>query len=210
MRPRKWRWRVFHVPKGVSYAIENSQWGTRIAYRLGFRWIDKDGHITKDGVRVLGHWGLIAKNQFVLPKWFVAKYGKRPRVKDVLWADLAELRTVKMSFHGPKRTFRFATLKAGMQLIAQLDMGIMIEQKGDEGWRLRTTWAGVRADAAAVGLRKYAMASLSTMTGARKAFAAAHEESVPTIVMPRGRIPITWKPNIDYYKSVWFGWNRNK
>lgn len=208
--PKRWKPRVWHIAHSIrwGYAIENGNWATRLAHRLGFFWIDKDSHITKDGVRVFGHWGLITKNGFVLPRWFVKKYGSRPRIKDVLWADLAQLRTRRIWFRGVRR-YRFVRMIDGFRAAHAVDTGVMVEQKGHPDYRKTETWEAVDADRKAAGMPHYRLAgaTLSTMEGAGAMLRACHSAGVMTIVMPRGPIPLSWKPYIDFYKGAWTSWD---
>jgi len=195
------------VPHGISYAVENGNWFTRFLKKIGIRWVDKDVHITKDGMRVCGHWGLIAKNGFVLPRWFRKKYGKRPRLKDVVWADLQRLRTARISFHGI-RTYRFVTLKDAMAVCAEIGMGIMVEQKGDVGWGKPETWDAVDQDRISVGLPKGKMvaATLPGMARAGIMLEATHAAGVPNMVIrAQDGVPRSWEPFMTWYrgKIVW-------
>lgn len=211
LAPKRWTHRVWHVRHGVSYAVENGNWATRLAHRLGVFWIDKDTHITKDGVRVFGHWGLITKNGFILPRWFIQKYGARPHIPDVLWVDLAKLRTKRILFMG-RRRYRFVRMDEGFKVAAQVHESVMVEQKGDPRYGVKETWDGVARDARAAGLKSWqvAGATLSTMAGAGAMLRACHAAGVQTIVLPRGPIPLSWKPYIDFYKGAWTHWDYGK
>lgn len=198
--PKRWWRRVWHVRKGLAYAVENSNWATWLAHKLGFHWIDKDLHVTKDGVPVFGHWGLIAKNGFLLPKWFITKYGKNPRIRDVYWADLQLLRTGRIL----GRRFRFATAENGMQRAAELDMGVMIEYKGDPVARTGAFWKKMQLLAGRAGLahNKRVVATLPTMKGGGEAMHAAHEVGERTMVIrAQDGVPRRWAPNLTFYRG---------
>jgi hypothetical protein len=201
--PKRWKWRVGHVPKGVSYAVQNSQRFTRILHRLGIRWVDKDCHITKDGEWVFGHWGLIAKNGFILPKWFRAKYGRRPKIKQVTWADLDRLQSEWITFRG-RRRYQFVKAEDGMRLIAQLDMGLMAEQKGDDAFGLLTFWQEADALRARAGLVKsrFVVATLPKMANARRCMQAAHGAAHQTMVIrAQDGVPRSWAPFLTWYRG---------
>jgi hypothetical protein len=202
--PQRWSRRVFHVPKGISYMVENSQWGTRIARALGFRWIDKDCHLTRDGVWVFGHWGLIAKNGIILPRWFRRKYGRRPKISDVTWADLALLQSTWLSFNSKRRKVRFVRAEDGLRLIHVLGMGCMAEQKGDEGFRHQEFWEDAEAMLARVGMpnNRLVVATLPTMRGAGAVLRAAHEAGRQTMVIrAQDGVPRSWAPYIDWHRG---------
>lgn len=200
---KRWRRLVGHVPKGVSYAVENSQWFSRLLHRLGVHWVDKDCHVTKDGVWVFGHWGLIAKNGFILPKWFVAKYGRRPRIKDVLWADLDKLQTEWITFRG-RRRYRFSTAEEGMRLLAELDMGLMAEQKGDEPFATEQFWLNAETIRRRAKLPKsrFVVASLPDMRNAGRCLRAAHAATHQTMVIrAQDGVPRSWAPFLTWYRG---------
>lgn len=202
--PKRWHRAMFHVPKGISYAVENSQWGTRVAKALGFWWIDKDCHVTRDGVWVFGHWGLITKNGFILPKWFRQKYGLRPRISDVDWADLARLQTGWISWRGKNRRYRFVRAENGLRLIAALGMGVMTEQKGDHPFRHPEFWTNAGLIMKSVGLpnHRLVVGTLPDMAGAGQVIQAAHTAGRETLVIrAENGVPRSWKPNMDWYRG---------
>lgn len=205
--PRRWSRRVFHVPKGISYMVENSQWGTRLAHRLGFHWIDKDCHVTADGVMVFGHWGLITKNGVILPRWFRAKYGRRPRIKDVTWADLALLQSTWMSWRG-RRRYRFVRAEDGLRLLHALGMGCMAEQKGDIGLTHVDFWVSVGRFLKSIGMKEshFVVATLPDMRHAGKVLHAAHAAGRQTMVIRASEgVPRSWAQDIDWHRGriVW-------
>lgn len=204
-RPRRWRRPMFHVPRGVSYAIENSQWGTRVAKALGFWWIDKDCHVTMDGVWVFGHWGLITKNGFILPKWFRSKYGLRPKISDVTWADLHQLQTGWTTWRGKTRRFRFVRAEDGLRLIAALRMGVMTEQKGNPAFRTTQFWINAGLIMKKVGLPNHSLVvgTLPGMAGAGRVLEAAHAVGRETMVIrAQDGVPKSWAPHMDWYRGA--------
>lgn len=203
LAPRPWKRRMFHVPKGISYAVENSKWGTWLAHKLGFHWIDKDFHVTKDGVAVFGHWGMIRKNGMLLPRWFIRKYGRNAKISDVYWDDLQKLHTGRIRFRG-RRRYRFMTVSMGFIQAAQLDMGIGMEYKGDQPARTVIFWLHIdrtRVDAGMSHDKLVAM-SLPDMRGAGEMFASADQAGVLTMVIRANEgVPRSWEQHLDFHRG---------
>lgn len=206
------RRRIFHVPKGVAYAIENSPAGIRIADRLGFRWIDLDAHVTADGVVVVGHWGLIQKDLFDLPPWFIRKYGHRPHVEDVSWADLRQLRTTPIRWRGQLRLrrYRYMSLARALELVADTKrLGIALEVKGSHAFRERSTFDAINIARINAGLprARFMVMTLSSLPGALARLRAAHHAGFATVVLPRGPKPAnyarTWAPYVMWRRGRW-------
>lgn len=196
--PRRWKRRMYHVRKGVAYIVENSQWATKLAHRLGFHWIDKDTHITKDGVAVFAHWGDIAKNGVRIPRWMRRKYGKRPHIDEVSWADLSRIRSWTML----GRRYKFVRAVDGMALAASINMGIGWEYKGDKAMRAKSFWLWVIRQMAATGLDNLVAMTLPNMRGAKAMLIAAHEAGVPTMVIrAQDGVPRSWAPYMTYYRG---------
>jgi hypothetical protein len=201
--PKRWIWRVFHVPKGVSYAVGNSRWAMYLAKKLGFKWIDRDIHVTKDGVPVFGHWNTILKNQYVLPPWFRAKYGNQPKISQTTWADLQRLRTSIIRFRGSRR-YRFSSVQMGFAQTRATGVKPMIEQKGSVKLRNKDFWLAIIRMAQRVGLgsKSFVVATLPSMPGAGAVMTAAHEAGCLTMVIRAEEgVPRSWEPYMTYYRG---------
>lgn len=200
---KRWRRRVGHVPHGVPYSVENSRWFLRLLVALRIIWIDFDGHVTKDGVPVCGHWGLIRKNGFFLPRWFRRKYGRNARIKDVLYEDLIRLRTFPISFRG-RRRYRFMSLWDAIILAVRLNRKIMYEQKGDIPFTEVWFWETVEEHMVNSGMRndELVVATLPTMAHAGDVMHAAHTAGRQTMVIrAQDGVPRSWEPNMTWYRG---------
>lgn len=201
------RSRIFHVPKGVAYMVENSPSGIRLASRLGFRWIDLDAVVSRDGVVVIAHWPKIRKDKFVLPGWFVHKYGKNPRISDCDWADLARLHTVKLGFRGRvrKKTRRYHTVGYMMRLAGQTKrLGVALEVKGDRRFEDPVTFVQVDAQRRRVGLpaERFMVMTLQNIGNPYARLRAAKVAGIfPTVLLVRGPIPRDRANDFDYVRG---------
>lgn len=199
--PRRMR-RIFHVPKGIAYAVENSRLGIWFAILLGFRWIDMDLHVTKDGVIVCGHWARISKDQFVIPDWFRAKYGDDPLISDVLWCDLKQLKTRRLGWRGHSRRFGYITAEQAMRTIARRSkrLGLAAE--------LKVAINADRLDAARrrAGLPKSRLIVMTLSDHSRRPWLWLRpfkHLGYVTVILARGPIPRSWEPYITYVRGRW-------
>lgn len=99
--------KMFHIGTGDWYPAGDSIVGLEATEALGLHWNDMDSHLTKDLVWVFGHWSDIKRDHYILPAWFTKKYGKSPKIENVLWEDLKQLRTPEKVFRGVSQTFRY-------------------------------------------------------------------------------------------------------
>lgn len=204
------RRRIFHIPHGTAYAIENSPAGIQWAAKRLFRWIDMDCHVTKDGVPVLAHWDKIRKDKFEITQTFAAKYGTNPKVTEVLAEDLLTLQTtpLRWSVWGrERRRVAYMTVEDAMQRIADLPrLGLALEAKGGEAFTQSDTWKGVEAMRLGAGLPKerFMVMTLKKIPGAHERLTAAHEAGHDTVLMPgRSTVPRTWEPVITWVRGRW-------
>lgn len=199
--------RRFHVPKGVAYAVGNSRLGIWFAVALGFRWIDLDLHVTRDGVIVCGHWSMIRRDKFVLPDWFVAKYGRDARIEQVDWPDLMQLHTVRLGWRGRYRRLVYITAEQAMRTIARRSkrLGIAGETKDSAAFARAATWQRFEAARARAGLpaERVVIMRLSTMMHPYplSVLRAAKLSGRTTLLLIRGPIPRTWDQWVDYYSG---------
>lgn len=202
----KWRSRIFHVPHGTPYMVENSYFGLKLAERLGYRWIDVDCHVTQDGVPVIGHWGKIKKDKFVLPAWFVKKYGTNPDISDALWEDLARLRTRRVFSNGFRRKFHYITLRRAAHIAARTNkLGLAVELKSDKSFEQKGTLQRILDDINAAGLptNRAMIMTLTNSRGYAKRLKAAKAVGFVTVAQARGPIPQSEEPFIDYVRGRW-------
>ena len=199
--PKRWKWSVFHVPRGVSYAVGNSRWGSWLARKLGFRWIDKDVNITRDNVAVYGHWPKIRKNGYILSQALIKKYGRDVKISQVTWAELSELRTRTISFRG-RRKYRFQRVFVGLIYAYSIGLKVANEYKGDPRMRHKQFWVDLHKATHTVPLKHKLVMSLPSMPGAGAVFKAAHEAGWPTMVIRANEgVPRSWEPYLTYYRG---------
>lgn len=198
--------RIFHVPHGIAYAIENSYWCLVIAHALGFRWLDVDGQVSKDGVPMAAHWNKVRKNGYVLPEWFVKLYGHDPDIDQCLAEHLCKLQTKRVWYRGKWRVTYMRTLHQMCVKAVVVGMGIMYEEKGAAAFKTRATQKRVDNARSEAGLPKsrFIVGTLSSIPGAGERLEAAHEFNT-TMVLARGPIPPEWAPFTDYVRGrfVW-------
>lgn len=198
--------RFFHVPKGVPYSVENSYIGLWAAWRKGFKWIDVDLHVTKDGEVIAAHWAHPRQDGFILPAWFKDKYGPDPMIRDVVWADLQKLRSAPRSYYGKTFVNQYRTAKEMMAQAKRLGLSIEFEPKGDRDFGVPGLWLTLAGDAIDVGLptSRIEVKTLTSIPGWKARLEAAHPWFV-TIVLPRNGavIPRSAERYIDGVRGNW-------
>ena len=204
------RGRIFHIPHGTAYAIENSPAGIARAVKRMFRWIDMDCHVTKDGVPVLAHWDKIRKDKFEVTQAFADKYGRNPKVTEVLAEDLLTLRTTPLSWSvwgRRRRRVAYMTVEDAMQQIVTFPrLGLALEAKGGDAFADADTWKGIEAMRLAAGLPKerFMVMTLKKIDGAHDRLSAAHDAGHDTVLMPERRpVPRDWEPAITWIRGKW-------
>lgn len=202
------RSRIFHVPKRVAYMVENSPRGIRMASRLGFRWIDLDANITRDGFVVIAHWPKIRKDRFVLPAWFIRKYGRNPRIADCDWGDLQLLHTVKFGFRGRRQVARYHTFPYMAKLVGNTRrLGIALEVKGDKRFEDPKTFIRIDQYRHANNLpaSRFMVMTLQNIGNPwarlRAAKAVGSVRGWPTVLLARGPIPRERAGDFDYVRG---------
>jgi hypothetical protein len=204
------RGRIFHIPHGTAYAIENSPAGIERAVKRMFRWIDMDCHVTKDGVPVLAHWDTIRKDKFEITPAFRAKYGDDPKVTEVLAEDLLTLQTTPLAWSvwgRQRRRVAYLTVEDAMHRVAAFPrLGLALEAKGGKAFTDTDTWKGIEAMRLGAGLPKerFMVMTLKKIGGAQARLAAAHEAGHDTVLMPeRAPVPREWEPVITWIRGRW-------
>lgn len=209
----KWLRRIFHPPHGVPYPVGNSYFGLWLAHLLGYHWIDQDAHVTLDGVVVFGHWGKITLDGFILPPWFVAKYGHHPTIETTLWPDLARLRTRRIWYRGKWRRFQYRSAAQMFHTLLRFPtLGIAIEMKGSIAFYQPLTFTGIINTAHHIGLvpeNRLVFMSLPTTGDPRRKFRAAKTGAprVTTMIqchdLPKPPKFDEWDQWVDYTRGRW-------
>jgi len=205
------RSRIFHVPKGVSHMVENSPLGIRLASAGGYHWIDLDANISADGVLVIAHWARIRKDKFVLPSWFISKYGKQARIAQVPWADLAKLHTRPLRFRGHREVARYHTASYMMRLLGRTrQLGMALEVKADWRFKYPVTFRSLVAHRRSVGLSetRLMVMTLQNMGDPWARLRAVKAAGIfPAVLLARGPIPQSRRNDFDYVRGPmrWVG-----
>jgi glycerophosphoryl diester phosphodiesterase len=199
------RSRIFHV-KDHKYNVENSFWGIWLANLLGFMWMDIDVHATKDHVAVAAHWMYIKKDKFIIPPWFTEKYGRNPRIEDVLWEDLKKLKTKPTKYLKRTRRTQYRTVVQMARQIANTSdkLGMALECKGDGEFSNPIWWASLLDEVEAVGLpgKRTMVMTLSNIGHPYVRLKAARKGGwFPTVLLVRNPIPKEHLEDFDYWRG---------
>lgn len=129
--------RIYHVPHGTPYRVENSLRGVRRAARLGYDAIDLDLQITSDGVVVCTHWGQpLLKDGFYDP---LGRIKRTARVRDLTWRQVQRLRT--------RDGYRIRRLRRVLKECRRVGIEACVEPKADSRFKRDRVWTSIRADA---------------------------------------------------------------
>lgn len=132
---------IAHPARGQAYHLFNSIRGIRRAARRGFKRIDLDLCITRDGVIVVNHWPRpMLHDGFYDP---LGQIARRAAVHTLLWRQVRRLRT--------RRLYRISTLRRCLQACARHGITAVIEPKGDSRFTDPDTWARIDAMRAETG-----------------------------------------------------------
>lgn len=200
----KARSKIFHIPKGIAYAIQNSIWAMHLAYALGFRWIDIDGQVSKDDIPMGMHWNNLRKNGYVLPPWFTRKYGNDPNCDQCLAADMVKLVTKKVWYRGKFQVTRCCTLETLLRGAVRSKMGVMYEEKGAEEFRLDAVQKAISNARIRSGLpeNRFMVGALDEIPGYLGRLKAASKYH-DTVVLKHTTKPIPreYAQYIDWYRG---------
>lgn len=134
-RPR--RGAIAHPVKGEPYHRVNSLRGIRRAARQGYKRIDLDLSITKDGVVVVNHWPrLMVRDGFRDP---LHQLNPRTPIRRMLWANVKRLRTLG--------GYRVVTLLRALKECAAYDIEPVLEPKGDPRFETVRIWQQIHVTA---------------------------------------------------------------
>jgi LysM repeat protein len=187
--PKKWR-SFFH---GDNYRFANSVKGLKHAAKHQGA-IDLDVNITKDGVPVNTHWAdVLKRGGFYDPKGLIPK---NARISQLTAKEVFRLRS--------KDGFRIHSMKYMLRKAAKLGVRVEYEAKGSKGFEYGKgglkTFVEARKIAKAAGTETF-MKTISTTPGALNRLKAAHRAGFTTVILPRGPVPKSWRPYIDYVRG---------
>jgi LysM repeat protein len=187
--PKKWR-SFYHAD---NYRFGNSVKGLKHAARHQ-KAIDLDVNITKDGVPVNTHWAdVLKRGGFFDPK---GKIPKNARVSELTAKEVFRLRS--------KDGHRIHSMKYMLRRAAKLGVRVEYEAKGSKPFEYGKGGLKHFVDAkkisSAAGTRVF-MKTISTTPGAMARLKAAHRAGLTTVLLPRGPVPKSWRPYIDYVRG---------
>jgi Glycerophosphoryl diester phosphodiesterase family len=134
--------RIFHLLRPFKH-VENSKRGARRAKRLGFKSIDWDLQITKDGVIVVCH-----DNQPMLHGFF-DPLGRLPRdakISELTWAQVSRLLARSGGLF-----YRIRRIETMLAFAAHLGLVALLEPKSNRRFSLDWVWQYIAKVAEDVG-----------------------------------------------------------
>ncbi|MFT3712596.1 MAG: LysM peptidoglycan-binding domain-containing protein [Archangium sp.] len=187
--PKKWS----HFLHADNYRFENSVQGLKHAAKHE-KAIDLDVNITKDGVPVNTHWGDVFKRGgFYDP---LHKLPKNARISDLTAKEVFRLRS--------KDGYRIHSMKYMLRKAAKLGVRVEYEAKGSKPFEYGKgglkTFVETKKIADAAHTRMF-VKTISTTKGAMERLKAAHRAGLTTVLLPRGPVPKSWRPYIDYVRG---------
>lgn len=194
-KPTRYTGPVAYHKRLPGYRASNSYKGDNDAARRGFRAIDKDFHLSKDGEPMNTHWALLSREGF-LPR-------TNPATVHQLNSDhIADLRTKDgYAIHTARETFLHASLrKLRVEFEAKECQGF---EWGQGGYKLFLELKKEAKDTDTEVVFK----TISNLGDAKRRLMAAHRAGFTTILLPRGtrRVPKDWWPFIDHVRGpVWW------
>lgn len=189
--------RIFHIAHGTPYHVENSITGLHKAKRAGFKHIDLDAQVTKDGHVVITHWSRpMLRDGFRDP---LHKLGRHRKVASLTLEQVRRLRT--------RDGFRIHTAWSMFGHAADLGLAVMLEVKADRRFTEVEVMRQVRADAndQECVVRVMTLSNLGRHPELR--LKAAKAAGFKTILLARGPIPTSWRPWVDFVRGPW-RWTR--
>lgn len=187
--PKKWR-SFFHAD---NYRFGNSVAGLKYAAKHQ-KAIDLDVNITKDGIPVNTHWSdVLKRGGFYDP---LHKIPKNARISQLTAKEVFRLRS--------KDGHRIHSMKYMLRKAASLGVRVEYEAKGSKPFEygkggLKHFTDAKKISAAAHG--SMFMKTISTTPGAMARLKAAHRAGLKTVILPRGPVPKSWRPYIDYVRG---------
>jgi LysM repeat protein len=187
--PKKWS----HFLHADNYRFENSVQGLQSAAKHQHA-IDLDVNITKDGVPVNTHWAdVLKRGGFFDP---LHKIPKNARVSDLTAKEVFRLRS--------KDGYRIHSMKFMLRKAAKLGVRVEYEAKSSKPFEYGKgglkTFVDTKKIADAAHTRMF-VKTISTTKGAMERLKAAHRAGLTTVLLPRGPVPKSWRPYIDYVRG---------
>ncbi len=187
--PKKWS----HFLHAKNYRYENSVQGLKHAAKHE-KAIDLDVNITKDGVAVNTHWGdVLKRGGFHDP---LHKIPKNAKISQLTAKEVLRLRS--------KDGYRIHTMKYMLRKAGKLHVRVEYEAKGSKPFEYGKgglkTFVDTKKIAAAAHTQIF-MKTISTTPGALARLKAAHRAGMTTVLLPRGPVPKSWRPYIDYVRG---------
>lgn len=187
--PKKWS----HFLHADNYRFENSVQGLEHAAKHE-KAIDLDVNITKDGVAVNTHWGDVFKRGgFFDPQH---KIPKDARISDLTAKEVFRLRS--------KDGYRIHSMKYMLRRAAKLGVRVEYEAKGSKPFEYGKgglkTFVDTKKISDAAHTRIF-VKTISTTPGAMNRLKAAHRAGLTTVLLPRGPVPKSMRPYIDYVRG---------
>lgn len=168
---------IFHRHGNQPYRFENSFRGILHAVRHGYRRIDLDVQMTKDGVLVNTHWARpMLKDTFFDPKHRLKN--KHLTVNQMTWEQVQRLQS--------KGGYKIRTLNAALKYCAEHGLGATIEPKTDaplNRFEKKETWVPVKAFADSVGcdLRGYSIRNYGGKNAGVRRVNAMRAAGIPAV-----------------------------
>lgn len=182
--------RIFHKPKRQPYRWANSFRGIDRAKRAGYKQIDVDAQITKDGIVVALHWALLIRDRF-------RRGGKAlpagVKVSDLTWAEVRKLRSPDgYAIRSVEQIFARARRRG---------LRVFLEVKGDPRFADPQVMTQVKGAAIRTGCEVRVM-TLQNIPGAQARLKAAHAAGFETVLLRRGETP-AWasEPYVTYIRG---------
>jgi|GEM_PF-4012655 LysM repeat protein len=187
--PKKWS----HFLHADNYRFENSVQGLAHAAKHQ-KAIDLDVNITKDGVAVNTHWAdVLKRGGFYDPKH---KIPKDARISELTAKEVFRLRS--------KDGYRIHSMKFMLRRAAKLGVRVEYEAKGSKPFEYGKggleTFVETKKIADQAHTKMF-VKTISTTRGAMERLKAAHRAGLTTVLLPRGPVPKSWRPYIDYVRG---------
>jgi glycerophosphoryl diester phosphodiesterase len=166
----RWRiGRIYHRLRPYKH-VENSPTGVRRARRGGFRSIDIDLQITRDGVIVACHDGQPLRHGFFDPLHRIRRDAK---IRELTWAQVSRLRA-RTGF----RLYRIHRIEQILRVCRRYGRVALLEPKADRRFGSDWPWRHIAAAAEAAGTT-VSVRALRELDGAAHVAAArrAHIEA---------------------------------
>lgn len=195
--PRALR-RIFHKAKGQPYRFTNSYRGLKRARRHGYRRIDWDATVTKDGVVVINHWPKFAKDRFKDPSH---AWPKSTKIAQLTYAEVKRLKA--------PGGYRIRSAGQRFWQAKRAGIDVMLEVKGQREFEDPELMARVWRANVAAGEPVEAVMTLQNLGNPLARLKAAKAAGFKTVLLARGPKPANWDenwaPHVDYVRGNFRG-----